>query len=598
MTKTLRKIFLCIVAAFAIGGIAYYLTKNNDNGTSGEMKKKANGAIDSNFNNKMTSDDAASGQEITVAVEYDVTTIKSTPSVVEGKTNEDEASPSNVATKDECCRRRRLMPTRGGEDPEGEEDCLDVVCDNTDNATKKRKGDLSTTTTGEVNLDGPDEVGVIPKQDKAALRGQHEEQAAALRERQEQEAAELLEKQEQAAALREQQEQDLTPVMDQSLHLSPGGFNGTASGEDARPSVPALLDDVLMPRINEFVDTQYLGILGQVSKSFKKNAEEELQKRKGVRVYMDIRTTRILAHKEREDGTFDAAVDLGLIHHDARDVHHRGSLCLWGNNHVVFQTKFGNDPATLNVRNIHTQVSKQIAINFGYTIMVTMNGHLLVFGFDQSIGQFVLSSFESLELAMLDTPRIERIILPRRPMIRGETPQLPTYGVLKIRGVQTLIVAGNIIGDKWTEPYCHLHVMGGEWEKCARIFSVNDMTTSIVWQNRLVALWNALHLFVYNPDEDVWSVMDTRVPIGYFGSFFLNMENHLCLEEVIYYGPVGDRSTVVYCLEHIDSTEWFVMPIEYAFKTDQNVFMGTLPVKIISTMVTANTAWEAANNGN
>ena len=100
MTKTLRKIFLCIVAAFAIGGIAYYLTKNNDNGTSGEMKKKANGAIDSNFNNKMTSDDAASGLEITVAAEYDVTTIKNTSSVVEDKTNEDEASLSNVATKD------------------------------------------------------------------------------------------------------------------------------------------------------------------------------------------------------------------------------------------------------------------------------------------------------------------------------------------------------------------------------------------------------------------------------------------------------------------------------------------------------------------
>ena len=77
MTKTLRNIFLCIVAAFAIGGIAYYLKNYSDTNTSGEMKKEANGAIDVNnepsttgsFNNKMTPDDDASCLESRTNVE-------------------------------------------------------------------------------------------------------------------------------------------------------------------------------------------------------------------------------------------------------------------------------------------------------------------------------------------------------------------------------------------------------------------------------------------------------------------------------------------------------------------------------------------------
>ena len=62
----------------------------------------------------------------------------------------------------------------------------------------------------------------------------------------------------------------------------------------------------------------------------------------------------------REDGTFDAAADLGLIQHDGRYVDFdEGDLCLWGEAHVVY-----HDGSRLHVQNIHTQVSKQIALNF------------------------------------------------------------------------------------------------------------------------------------------------------------------------------------------------------------------------------------------
>ena len=79
------------------------------------------------------------------------------------------------------------MPKRTRGEEEDEEDCLGVVCD-TGNAMKKKGGPL-TTTTGEVNLYGPDDLGGIPKQNEAELRKKHKKEATQLRERQEQEAA-------------------------------------------------------------------------------------------------------------------------------------------------------------------------------------------------------------------------------------------------------------------------------------------------------------------------------------------------------------------------------------------------------------------------
>ena len=81
-----------------------------------------------------------------------------------------------------------------------------------------------------------------------------------------------------------------------------------------------------------------------------------------------------------------------------------------------------------------------------------------------------------------------------------------------------------------------LYVMGGKWTNCKlpRDDFYSDMKTSIIWQNRLVALSYpaARELFVYDPkEEDGWSVKDTLVPyVLYSGSFFLNVENHLCIE--------------------------------------------------------------------
>ena len=197
---------------------------------------------------------------------------------------------------------------------------------------------------------------------------------------------------------------------------------------------------------------------------------------------------------------------------------------------------------------------------------------------------------------------------------------MPVYGILKIEGVQTLILAGNSESEGGeAETYCYKSiVMNGQWAKCAPlpVDSFLDMKTSIVWLNRLVALADSggfvalaesEFLYVYNPDEDVWSVTPALFTL-FPGSFFLSVENHLCLEGGRYNEahPEVEDGSVVYCLEHIESTEWIETPIdstewiemrnEYAFKTDQNLFMGTLPAKIVSTMVTANTAWEAANS--
>ena len=186
-----------------------------------------------------------------------------------------------------------------------------------------------------------------------------------------------------------------------------------------------------------------------------------------VRVYMNLATSRIWAHKEREDGTFDAAADLGLVHHDGRAVDDEGNLCLRGEDHVVIQTKFAHNVSRVSVQNIHTQVSKKINIFGLHTIMVTMNGHLLVFGFHQRHGQFYLTSFESPEhiMPLRGTTRLQVVVLPVRPIL-DRTPKFPAYGVLKIGGVQKLIVAGFFSGpNENDEAYCHLHVINCEQRK-------------------------------------------------------------------------------------------------------------------------------------
>ena len=65
----------------------------------------------------------------------------------------------------------------------------------------------------------------------------------------------------------------------------------------------------------------------------------------------------------------------------------------------------------------------------------------------------------------------------------------------------------------------------------------------------------------------------------------LNSKNHLCMD-----GKIRDDdrnwSTHLWCLADLDeATEWIQMPTVYG--TDQLKLIGTLPAKIISSMVTA-----------
>ena len=105
-----------------------------------------------------------------------------------------------------------------------------------------------------------------------------------------------------------------------------------------------------------------------------------------------------LAHKELGDGKFETAADLEIIPPDVvQAISGSGTLCLWGEDHVVFQTSFVHHGHTrLHVKNIHSGVSKQIEINFRVqTIMVTMNAHLIVFMSEPDINQVFMMSFSS-----------------------------------------------------------------------------------------------------------------------------------------------------------------------------------------------------------
>ena len=57
---------------------------------------------------------------------------------------------------------------------------------------------------------------------------------------------------------------------------------------------------------------------------------------------MDRTTSRIWA-QEPESGSVDTAADLRLIRPELQSEAGRGKLCLWGEEHVVFQTSFDND---------------------------------------------------------------------------------------------------------------------------------------------------------------------------------------------------------------------------------------------------------------
>ena len=156
-----------------------------------------------------------------------------------------------------------------------------------------------------------------------------------------------------------------------------------------------------------------------------------------MRVYMEKETSRIWAYKELEDGAFDTAADLGLIRPDVRATGGFGTLCLWGEDHVVFQTKFSIDATSrFHVMNIHNHKSKQISITTGLKpIMVTMYEHLLVIKFDEVSRQADMFSFAS-PVAMSDTSSSQPAnLIPARPT---------AYGVLKNGDVETLIVIGTV----------------------------------------------------------------------------------------------------------------------------------------------------------
>ena len=87
--------------------------------------------------------------------------------------------------------------------------------------------------------------------------------------------------------------------------------------------------------------------------------------------------------------------------------------------------------------------------------------------------------------------------------------------------------------------------------------------------------------YVY--ERGYWSTEEiTSLPDLYNSRFFLNVNNHLCLD-----GSVLDLESFmwsweVWCLAD-RSTEWIRVP---SFSTDQKQLTGTLPAGIIPSMVT------------
>ena len=371
------------------------------------------------------------------------------------------------------------------------------------------------------------------------------------------------------------------------------------------PLPPDIGRDVRRHMLKYLTDKELVAYV-QASPDLHEDANNELAKRKKkwkesmlpVRVYMNKETSRITAFG---DGRFDHAANLGRIRPELQSENGKGSLCLWGNKHVVFQTKFrsDNERSRLHVRNILTSESKQIVINLRqsrpYNIITTMNGHLLVIGRYLLRGQVYMMSFAS------PTSSGQRIVLPERP-IKGMLPELSVYGVLEVNGATTLIVAGLARHRHQRIMFCESYVMKSgshlsqkkeKWTTCAppplRAAHFRD---SIVWNNQLVAVSSggtsaALsgETFVYRPKTDVWLAKTCNTPdLG--SKLFLNSKNHLCMEGERYSVPI--RRWEVWCLADIGESNWQEMPRTYVFSTDDMRFVGTLPAKIISTMITAN----------
>ena len=359
-----------------------------------------------------------------------------------------------------------------------------------------------------------------------------------------------------------------------------------------------VLDQDTMSHMYPLLTDKELYNLARASKAQSNNAKDELAKRKvewwvatrPVRIYMNTETSRIKAHKELEDETF-ATVDLGFIRPDFRSLSGYGNLCLWGKEHVVFQTQFWNEQwqAYWHVKNIHTRGSKEIKLlatahHREHSFVTILDGYLLVFRHNAFSHAYMLS-FASPEIAMRDTPSGQLIEVPDR-VIRGGDPRMCVYGVLEIDGVQTLIVAG-MTND---ELYCEYYVMNVGWTECIPPpEAAIRLRVSIVWKNQLVTLeGSTLYVYNHNPGEDEpWSTKETNIPAPatmlISRTLFLNLNRHLCLYGRALYDHIWIED--VWCLADIESTEWIQMP---RFAIDGYKLIGTLPAEIMSTMVIAN----------
>ena len=144
-------------------------------------------------------------------------------------------------------------------------------------------------------------------------------------------------------------------------------------------------------------------------------------------------------------------------------------------------------------------------------------------------GQLYMLSFASPEIA--DSSSGQRIDFPDRA-IRDIKAYSVAYGVLEVKGVDTLIVAGTTDSS---DTYCEMYVVNGEWKKCESPQLYDTFDTSIFWQNRLVTLSGQgekiLHVYNHNPMEGgAWSKKTNAPDLSSNSKFFLNAEGHLCLD--------------------------------------------------------------------
>ena len=113
-------------------------------------------------------------------------------------------------------------------------------------------------------------------------------------------------------------------------------------------------------------------------------------------------------------------------------------------------------------------------------------------------------------------------------------------------GVETLIVTGP---DNGHTMICESYVMNSVWTECVLPDDFFYFNNFIVWKNRLVETTrDILHVYNHNPKEGERHWSKKTGPNLFHGTFFLNSQDHLCLEGYAY-NTISNMIWQVWCLK-------------------------------------------------